>query len=401
MTIEEITLEKAVELICSGVGTLASERVRTPVARGRILAEDVAAGMDQPPFPRSPVDGYAVISSDTAGASADNPVSLKVVDRIYCGSAAITAIHSGSSALIMTGGMLPEGCDSVIRQEDTDMGWPEVKIYESSECHENYCERGEDYKRGELLAPHGYKLDAAGIAVCASAGIEALPVLKRPRVAIIATGDELSGLGTGIEPGKIYPSSLYYLASRLDELGADVGMTEIVGDVRQEIEKCLKLAVSASDAVITTGGVSVGERDLMYETLDGMNAEVVFHGISMKPGSPTLFAKLAGTPVLSLSGNPFAAVSSFELLMRPLLHAMTGDPDLAPMRVSARLATKFKKASHIRRFIRGIYKDGEVSLPHGHANGVLKSLLGCNCLIDIPEGTGALEIGSEIPAILF
>ena len=396
-----ISLEEAVSLIREHTAPLPPERAVGAELLDRMLAEDLAAPMDQPPFDRSPLDGYALIADDTRGAGRDHPVRLEVVDTVYAGGWPQATVRPGQCARIMTGAPIPAGADCVIRQEDTDQGQPCVQVYQELHHHENYCFAGEDYQKGSVLLAAGTVMDAAALGVLAGAGLWKQPLTAhpKPRVLLAGTGDELAQPGEALKPGQIYNSNLPQLAARCRQLG--IGCDTVWWpDDPQAVADGLKEGMRRFDCVITTGGVSVGEKDIFHQALPLAGAERLFWRVKLKPGTPLMFSLLEGKPVLSLSGNPFAAAATFELLARPMLAALAGQRDWAPVTVSAPLATPFSKASGGRRFVRGLYRDGAVTVPEGHSSGQLRSQVGCNCLVDIPAGSPPLEAGTIIKAVL-
>lgn len=400
MSLKSLQLEEAVAAFTQGASALPSESRPLLEALGCVLAENAVSQTDQPPFPRSPLDGYALLSSDSAGASRERPVTLKVIDRVCAGDTADVKVTPGAAVRIMTGGMLPEGCDCVIRQEDTDYGEDFVNIYTYANEFDNYCRQGEDFKAGDVLIPRGTKINASAVSVLACAGFGSVRVSRKPRVFVISTGDELVAPGEPLPKGKIYNSNLFYITSRLSELGAAITGVLTSGDDRAQITSALLEAVKTSDLVITTGGVSVGQKDLMPAATKELGAELVFHGVAMKPGSPVLYTRLAGVPVLSLSGNPFASAVTFELFARKLLAKFMGDDTIPMRRVNAVLASDFLKPSPGRRLIRGVFSDGQVSLSGGHSSGQIHSMVGCNCFVDIPAGTALLSAGDAVSVLL-
>lgn len=391
-----IELEKAIDIIRSSATRLESEEVLVIDAIGRLLSEDISAMIDQPPFHRSPLDGYAIKANDSIGATKESPVSLNVVDIVFAGEQSNRVVGPREAIRIMTGSPLPEGCDCVIRQEDTQRELETVLIHEAVKPFQNYCFKGEDFKSGEVLLKTGMKLDAIGLAVCASAGLVRLKVVRKPKVAVISTGDELLKPGEQLTAGKIYNANFTYLITRLKQLGMDISGATVVGDSLAQISEQIHIAAKLSDFIITTGGVSVGEKDLIYEATQKLGAVTRFHGIAMKPGSPAMFSMINNIPMLSLSGNPFACISTFELLARPILYEMNGDHDLLLKDRSAQLINEFPKASPKRRFIRGVFNNGEIELPKGNSSGKLRSMIGCNCLVDIQAGTGPIEKGTIV-----
>ena len=396
-----LTLEEAQQALCDNIDCLGTEKLPLAGALGRRLAEEITAPMDQPPFDRSPLDGYALRSADMAGACREHPVSLTVADTLYAGDAPRVPVTPGRAVRVMTGAMLPPGCDCVLKQEDTDMGSPVVEIYASLRPGDNYVYRGEDYRAGTCLLPAGSRVDAAAVGVLSSAGITEVPVNRRPRVGVLSTGDEV--VEPGVRPlpaGKIYGANLPLLLSRLRELGIENITGQLAGDDPRAVADAMARMLETCDLVITTGGVSVGDKDIFHQALPLLGAERVFWKLRLKPGSPAMFSRYGGKPILSLSGNPFAAFTTFELLARPLLAALSGEPGLLPERRGAILDTPFPKSSPIRRFVRGRYGDGHVSLPQGHSSGQLRSLAGCSCLVDIPADSGPLAAGETVEVLM-
>ena len=400
-----ITLERAQELIRAKTKPVESCIVPLGQALGRVLAQPVVSRMDQPPFDRSPLDGYALLAFDTVGADHASPAKLRVIDTVYAGGWSEAEVGPGQAVRIMTGAPIPRGADCVIRQEDTDMGQEIVSVYQTLKSHENYCFRGEDFKTGEVLAPRGAVLNAAVMGVLASAGYRAdspVEIRKPLRVAVLCTGDELvTGDVAPLPKGKIYSSNQTYLTARLTELGIEaVSDGKQWGDDPEAVAGAVSQALLDADAVITTGGVSVGEKDIFHEALPLMGAEQVFWRVKLKPGTPLMYSLLGGKPILSLSGNPFAAAATFELLGRPLLAALAGNPAMEPVKVMALLGTDFPKKSGVRRFVRAILRDGRAVLPEGHSSGQLRSSVGTNCLVEFPAGSGGHLAGETVTAYL-
>ena len=396
-----ITLERALELIRLHTAPLSPVELAGNWLQDHVLAQDVIAPMDQPPFDRSPLDGYALRAEDSLGASPDHPVLLEVRETLCAGDWPQIPLNPGQCARIMTGAPIPPGADCVIRQEDTDRAHPRVGIFRALAPHENYCFAGEDFQNGSLLFPAGTRMDSFALGVLASAGLWETPLSAhpRPKVLLAGTGDELAQPGDTLRPGQIYNSNLPQLAARCRQLGLEAATAWWPDDPRA-VAEALSESAGLFDCVITTGGVSVGDKDIFHQALPLADAQRLFWRVQLKPGTPLMFSLIQGKPVLSLSGNPFAAAATFELLGRPLLSALEGQPHWQPIRLSAPLATPFPKASGGRRFVRGVLRDGSISLPDGHSSGQLRSQVGCNCLVDIPAGSPALEAGTMVKAVL-
>ena len=393
-----ISVERAIELIHTNTKPVETEQIPAIRAHGRVLAADVCSPMDQPPWPRSPLDGYALRAEDTENV----PVKLRVADTLYAGGWSEKTIGPGECVRLMTGAPIPAGCDCVIRQEDTDRGEAEVLISQTLQPYENYCFAGEDFKRWDVLLPAGTRLCGNAMGVLAAAGLlrenEMLTVFKAVRVAVLCTGDELvPNTVRPLPPGKIYSSNEAVLASRLQELGME--LTTVRGefsDDPNELAAAIREAMSTSDAVITTGGVSVGVKDILHETLPLLEAERIFWRVQLKPGTPLMFSLFEGKPLLSLSGNPFAASATFELFARPMLEKLAGCNDLGMQIMEAALEEPPEKFGKCRRFVRAVLCAGRVTLPKGHSSGQLASAVGTNCLAELPPSDAPLPAGSPV-----
>ena len=394
-----ISLEQALNILMDHVTHGKTERKTLEDCLGLVLSEDVYALLDMPPFSRSAQDGYALCSKDSIGATGENPVKLKVTGKIYAGDHLDVQVRPGEAVRIMTGAMVPAGADCVLRQEDTDEGEDVVQIYKEVEPGCSICFKGEEYKKGHTLLHEGTKIDAAALAVASGNGIMELPVYRRVKAAVVSSGSEVVEPGTPLTPGKIYNTNTVYMKARLHQLGAQVMMSRTVGDELEIMEDALKEAANQAELVITTGGVSVGQKDLTEEALLSIGAEILFHGIAIKPGMPTLAAEKDGVLFIGLSGNPFSAAIPFEMFVREILSLKMGDPDLKLRRETLTAVTGFSRNSRRRRFLRGKAEGKEVWLPDQQANGQMRSMVGCNCLIEIPAGSGPVKAGDKVEVL--
>lgn len=397
-----LPLEEAVSLLLTQFPPLPqTEEISLAQVLNRVCAEDMAAGVDHPPFDRSPLDGYAARSEDLAGADASFPAVLRVTQRIYAGQVPSGPVEPGTCARIMTGAPIPPGADCIIRQEDTDYGEEQVRIFVSSAPHRNICDRGEDLRKGTPILSRGTVLTPAHLGVLAGQGLDRVSVFVPLEVGVLATGDELVPPGAPLPPGKIYNSNGTYLSARLCQLGMRPVTGNRGADRLEVLTASLEALLDRCGAVLSTGGVSVGEKDLMPAALEALGAQVLFHGVAVKPGSPVLAAAVRGKPVLCLSGNPFAAAATFEVIARPLLCRLAGWCDPMPRRIGGTLTTPFPKASPGRRLVRARLEGSAVSLPSGqHVSGALSALIGCNCLIDIPAGSPPLAANTPVEVVL-
>lgn len=399
---ENIELELALQIIDESLNQISNtEKVNIEEARGRIIGEDIYAPINQPPFNRSPLDGYALKSEDTLGASKNNPIKLKVVDEVFAGGNINTILENKQAIRIMTGAEIPEGADCVIRQESTNYDMDEVEIYSELKRYENYCFAGEDVKKGSKLISKGEKLTYIHIGLLTVMGITQVLVQKKPRVGIISTGDEVINVGQTLGKGKIYDSNRVTISMRLLDFGCEIISSKIMSDEVHHVSEEIHNLIDKVDVIITTGGVSVGKKDIMHEVIKTINANRLFWRVNMKPGTPAIYSIYKNKPIISLSGNPFAAIATFEIMGKELIYKLTGDIDLKQIRVKSIMEDDFLKYSKGRRIVRGIYKNNKVYLPQGgHSSGMMSSMLGCNCLIDIKPGTKQLLKGDEVDIIL-
>lgn len=407
---EGISVEQAMEQILQYTPVInETEEVELNKAGGRILAQDMVAEFNNPPFDRSPVDGYACKAEDLAGASSEHPVKLKVMEEIDAGQYSERVMESGQAVRIMTGAAIPKGCDCCIFQEDTDYGEETVEIYREVKQWDNYCFAGEDFKKGTTLLKKGTHIGYVEAAILAGMGAAKVPVYRRPKVVLLTTGDEVVEPGNPLPAGKIYNSNMTMLSARMMELGIEPFYMEAVKDNPQVMAEKIKEIAEQADMIITTGGVSVGKKDIMHESIRLIDAERIFWRVNMKPGMPTLFsvyenASGGKVPVISLSGNPFGVAVTIELLIRPALEKMMQNPAIGLKEVTGVMADDFVKGIKGRRFIRAYWENGRFHLPNGlHSNGVLSSMTGCNCLIDTKtmedKESKSLKTGDKVSAV--
>lgn len=399
---ENFTVEQALEALLGHAKAIEeTEYVTLFQARGRVLAEDMKAGFDNPPFDRSPIDGYACKAEDLTDASKEYPVQLKVLEEIDAGQYSRITVEKGQAVRIMTGAAIPRGCDCCVRQEDTDYGEDVVKIYSPVKQWQNYCYQGEDFKNGTVLLTKGTKIGFIEAGILASMGKTKILVYRRAKVAILTTGDEVIEPGKPLIPGKIYDCNQSLLAARIEEFGADLVEVTSIEDRPQAMTEAIWRIAPSVDLIVTTGAVSVGKKDIMHEALEKAEAKRIFWHIQMKPGMPTLFSVYQDTPIISLSGNPFGVAVSVDLLIRPVLQKMMQDETLKTIRKKCVLKNDFCKKIRGRRYIRAVAEGDTVTIPSGlHSNGVLSTMAGCNCLIEMQEGKSGTKAGELAEVIL-
>lgn len=365
-----------------------------------ILAEDVKSDINMPPFDRSPLDGYALRSEDTIDASAENPITLETIDNIQAGYVSKKTINKGQAIRIMTGAKIPEGADVIIKYEDTVFTDKDVKIFSHLKSNSNIVRAGEDISIGEIVLKKGKIISPADIGILATLGKVKVKVYKRPKVAIIPTGDELISISEVLREGKIRNSNSYTIGAQVKKIGGEIKIFSICDDNIESIKRELNLALEWSDIVITTGGVSVGDADVVKEAFEEIGAEILFWRVGMKPGGPMVAAKYENKLLFGLSGNPAAAYITFEKLVRPIILKLSGETNYDFIEVRSTLESGFTKVSEENRIVRAktYYKNGEffTKFPDKHSSGVLSSLSETNSLFYIPAKTGPYKVGDKI-----
>jgi molybdopterin molybdotransferase len=363
------------------------ERVPLDEAAGRYLAEEVRAARAAPPFTCSAMDGYALRAADAPG-----PVSLPVGLTLYAGDLPARPLRPGEAARIFTGAPLPEGADTVVREEATRAEAGRVAVLEAPRRGENVRIEGEDVPRGGVALEAGTRLGARQVGLCAAVGVAEVPVRRRPRVALLATGDEVV---RGLTPD----SNGAAVAGLLRSLGALVSRRSVADDP-EVVAAAIGEALASADAVVTIGGVSVGERDHVPAALGRLGAQVRVHGVPMKPGKPFLFASAGATPVLGLPGSPSACLVAFEVFARPALLRLAGASRLDRRVVRLPLAEPVSGRPGRARFLwAALDPDGRVR-PLGRDAAQVRGPALADALVRLPEGTGDLGAGEEVEAWL-
>ena len=343
-----LTVEEALEAIVSRVGPLAVERVDVLSALGRVLAEPVVSPSTIPPWPNSSMDGYAVRAHDTGGA----PVELAVVGRIIAGSMPSRALRAGEAMRIFTGAPLPEGADAVVPQEDVAADNGRITIAASVASGAYVRPAGEDVRAGDVVVQPGGSIGAAEVGLLATLGYSQVRVFRRPRVAILSTGNELADLGTEPGPGQIPNTNTYSLMAQVIEAGAEPINLGVAPDQLDAITERVRWGLDAADVLVSSAGVSVGELDLVRDALERSGVDLHLWKVSMRPGKPITFGTRGGRPVFGLPGNPVSAMVTFELFVRPALRRMAGARALDRPRISARALEKIENSGSRRGYLR-------------------------------------------------
>src|SRR6266550_450501 len=395
-----MSADDALARILAGVPTLPAVDAPLLDALGLVVVDDVAADRDVPPFRNSAMDGYAVRGDDVASA----PVELRVVGEVAAGGFPDREVGPGEAMRIMTGAPVPDGADTVVRVEDTDNASDIVTITASTPKGMAIRHAGEALQKGERILEAGTVLRAAEIGLLASVGRARVRVRKRPRIAVFSTGDELVDLDAPLERGKIRDSNRYTLASAVRAAGAEPRIGGIVPDSPDALRTALREGLAA-DAIVTSGGVSVGDHDHLKPVLAELGT-IDFWAIAIRPGRPLAFGELTDgerhVPIFGLPGNTVSALVTFEIFVRPALLRMQGRANVARPRAKARLLEPVDKIGSLRFFARGIHDPdaGTVRLTGPQGSGILRSMSLANCLIDLPVGTSRFEMGEIVDVIL-
>lgn len=402
---KRISVEEAQTLLLSKAWiNMQDEYVCLHNSLERVLSQDIQAEEKLPPFDRSAVDGYAICISDTLKAREDHPVSLHVLEEVPAGFVPSQAVSDGKAIKVMTGAPIPEGAKGVIKYELVKREGRFIKVYSPVSPGCNIIWTGEDVNSGEIIAKAGDIVTPPLIGLLASFGIDKVPVYCKPKAAIFGTGDELIEVSEPLKPGKIRNSNSQCISAYCRRLGLEPQLLGKASDEIEDIGKLLSYGLEKADIVIATGGVSVGDYDFMNDALKYLGADILFWGLDMKPGAPTLAAVKDDKIIVGLSGNPAAALTAFQILVVPLLKKIKGQNKYHHPIIDVVLKNGFKKSSPIRRFLRGMLaiQNGvaEAWLTGAQGNGILSSMVGCNLLIDVPAGSGPLEEGEKLKAIV-
>jgi molybdopterin molybdotransferase len=369
-----------------------------------VLAEPVTASLDLPPFDNSAMDGYAVLASDVASASEASPVTLSVVGDIAAGDSGAHRIRPGLCARIMTGAPVPAGVDAIVPVEWTDGGTAKVTIRRAAVAGHYIRRSGEDVTAGQTVIEAGTRLGAAQIGMLAAVGKARTLIRPKPRVVVLSTGSELVEPGTPVGPGQIWDANGFALTAAATEAGG-VGFRQgVIGDDPRRVLAGIEEQLGFADLVITSGGVSMGARDVVKEVLSGLGT-MKFEQVAMRPGKPQGFGLLDDhTPVFTLPGNPVSAFVSFQIFIRPALRTLQGlPPDPLPT-VSARLAEPVRSPSGLRHFLRGAltYRDGDyhVRPAEGQGSHQIFSLSSSNSLVVVGDDVTELSEGDPVDVMM-
>jgi molybdopterin molybdotransferase len=395
-----ISIDEARRRLAASVRPVArTERIPLVSAAGRVAAADIASPGFVPPFSRSAMDGYAVVAADTTGATRDRPVALRVVERVFTGTAPTVTITRGTCAEIATGAPLPSGADAVVMvEETTPVIDGRVGIASAAAAGQNIGRRGADISPGDLVVRAGDLLNPSRIGAIAAIGCPDVEVFARPRVAVLSTGNEVVEPGHSLDGAQIFDVNRFTLAAVIEAHGGVAAPQPPAKDSLDALDASLA-ACRGADVIIFSGGSSVGERDLILDLVE-RHGTVVFHGIAVKPGKPTLLAMIDDVPFFGMPGNPTSCLSNAYILLVPFLRATARLPLYAPRTVVAPLGRRIVSQAGRHQFYTVRLKDG-VALPAFKGSGEITSLSNADGYIEIPADQSIVEEGAGVTVTLF
>jgi molybdopterin molybdotransferase len=399
-----LTVSEAGEIILSAVTPRAPRDLPLAKAEECVLAADVITPMNLPLWDNSAVDGYALRCADVAGANENNPIHLRVAGEIPAGKAPGPALEPQTCVRIFTGAPIPAGADAVVMQEDTKShheGY--IAVLESVESGESIRRAGEDVTKGEVVLRTGTLLGPGQLGMAAAVGLARLTVRPRPRVGVLVTGKEIVEPGTPLHEGQIYDSNSYALGALVRRTGCEAVDLGIADDAREDLHEKIDYGLSECDAVITVGGVSVGEYDLVKDVLAELGCEQKLWKVAMRPGKPLAFGVRGDRFVFGLPGNPVSAAVTFLILVRPALLKLRGLTQWELPQVEAEAAEDFVNRGDRLHFMRGRLENRGgrwmvTPLPR-QASHIISSLVNANCLVAVPEGE-TLGSGNVVTALV-
>jgi molybdopterin molybdotransferase len=397
---ETLPIDEARALVFEALAPVARvERVALSQAGGRVAAADIVCAVDVPPFNRAGMDGYAVRAEDTFGAGRYEPRVLRLIETIYTGETPAKTVGSGECAEIATGAPMPAGANAVVMVEETERTGESVKVFTPVYPNQHVGRQGADLKAGDVAVAQGTLLTPARVGALAAAGLAQVDVYAKPRVAILSTGNEVAEPGTPLPPGHIYDINRYALEAITREHGGEPQARPAAPDTIADLTDALTRAAAESDIVVFSGGSSVGERDLILDVIEA-RGEVVFHGIAVKPGKPTVFGRVDGKPVLGMPGYPTSCLSNAYMLLAPMLRVMAHLPPWTPQIVSLPLARRVVSTTGRHQFYTVRIRDGRAE-PAFKASGDITSMAAADGYIEIPAQTDVVEAGEVVDVRLF
>ncbi|MFO7792346.1 MAG: molybdopterin-binding protein [Candidatus Saliniplasma sp.] len=399
---ELITYKEALKTILEETPLIEeTEQVILTESVGRVLSQEVKSDIYVPPFDRAAMDGFVVRADDTYGAGKFDPNELEVIGNIHAGDSPEIEVTEGKCTQIATGAPMPEGADAVVKVENTEVeeDGKIVKIYEPVHPGQNVSPKGEDIEVGEVVLEKEGMLTSAKIGALAAMGKEKVDVYRQPQVCIIPTGDEVVPLGEELKAGQIYDVNSYTLTSMIVQNGGEPHKGEIVHDTIEGLKKEIEKRAEEFDMVLFSGGSSVGDKDLVVDAIRSIG-EVIFHGVKLKPGKPTLFGRVDGTPVIGMPGYPTSCLNTAQQLIKPALRKMARLPS-PPERTKDAILEKRVVSSLGRQQYMTVKLDGEKAHPVYKQSGAITSMAQANGYFEIPENVELVDKGEKIRVTLF
>ena len=394
-----IPFPEALSLVLADAKPLPAESAPVLDSLGRVLREDVKAARPIPPFDRSAMDGYAVRAADVAEASRERPVVLRVLEDVPAGSRPKKAVGPGQATRIMTGAPMPKGADAIVMVENTEAQAGSVKIFQPATAGQDVVRAGEDVEAGQVVIEPGAVIGPAEMGMLAALGKSRVKVSRRPRVAVISTGDELVEPGKPMRPGQVRDANGYSLTGLALAAGAEARFLGIARDTKANLLAKLRRG-RGFEVVVLSGGVSVGDYDLVQDILLAEGVKKIFWQVAIKPGKPTFVGRTGRQYLFGLPGNPVSCMVTFSLFVRPLLDAMLGKRQIGLARGRARLAEAIQLRTGRRHFLRGVLTylghEPTVSVLRDQHAGVLRSMVEANVLVDVPGDVASLPSGAEV-----
>ena len=396
-----ISLEQAQESILGAIPSPDIEYISPTAARDRVLALDIRATLNLPAFDNSAMDGFAIRSQETLGATSESPITLRDLGISAAGDATAPDVQAGTCVRIFTGAPIPHGADAVVMQEDTRQVGDQVHILDSVRAWENVRFKGEDIRSGNVVLTAGRRLNSAALGLIAALGINTLQVGRRPRLTILATGDELKDSSEPLAEGQIYESNRLMISAMLEAAGALCQYMAIVPDDPLATENALAQALDSSDAVVTTGGVSVGERDHIKSAFCRLGGQLHLWRVAIKPGKPFAFGQLGGKLLFALPGNPVSAFVTGLLLVRPAVLRFQGAHRVHLPRFNAVAGERFENHGDRRHFVRVLINNEHRVVSAGtQAAHFMGSLALAEGLVDLGPGT-TIQPGETLEVLNF
>ena len=374
------------------------ERVALSHARGRVLAADVVAAFDVPPFNRASMDGYAVVAADTTGATREAPRRLRLAGRVFTGDVPTVPVTAGACVEVATGAPMPAGADAVIMVEETAIDGADILVFGAVHPRQNIGPQGADIATGQTVLHAGEVLNASRIGALAALGFADVEVWAQPTVAILSTGNEIAEQGAPLAPGQIYDINRFTLSTVVADHGGVPAPISTARDTIEALDEALDACLQ-HDLIVFSGGSSVGERDLILDVIR-RRGEVRFHGIAVKPGKPTLFGMVEGTPVFGMPGYPTSCLSNAYILLVPALRRMARLPLSAPRTITLPLAARVASVPGRHQFYTVRVVDGQ-AVPAFKASGDITSMSRADGYIEIASEVTLVEAGTEVVVTLF